>query len=51
MLEDKDINNNGHLRVWRRSKESQFFNRWLAATFILGFAVGIFSGLYIGGVI
>ena len=42
-----EISNNNFIRVWKKSKESQLFNRSLALIFIIGMAVGIGSMYYV----
>jgi len=36
-----NINNNGFRRAWKKSKESQFYNRSLAVAWIVGLAMGM----------
>lgn len=43
------INNNNFKRAWKKSKESQLFNRSLAAMFIVGLAIGVYLGRWIEG--
>ena len=42
-----EISNNNFIRVWKKSKESQLFNRSLAFAFILGITIGMASMYYV----
>lgn len=41
------INNENFIRGWNRSQESQFFNRAIGLTFIIGLSIGVYIGYWI----
>jgi len=40
-MEQYNISNKGFRRVWKKSKDSQFYNRSIAVAWIVGLAMGM----------
>ena len=42
-----EISNKNFIRVWKKSKESQLFNRSITIAFLIGMATGMASMYYV----